>query len=144
MRLVSVAHHVFSPTIGPATPWGRWRDRARVEVYGHTSATRRVALLDPLTWEEPDGRLIVVPAGFMSDGATIPRVAWWCMGGRLALDYIRPAFLHDLACLVRNEVFGTSGEAAHRFYRGLRADGMSHRRAHVCFLGVNYLGPQWP
>lgn len=53
----------------------------------------RVAiLLEPLTW-----RGITVPAGFMTDGASVPRILWWFLppwGDRAT----RAAIIHDFAC----------------------------------------------
>ncbi|MGL4649663.1 MAG: DUF1353 domain-containing protein [Caldilineaceae bacterium] len=133
---------VFSlaPTSGP---WGRWLDRAQVEVFGERSAERRVALLTPLRWCDPEGLVITVPEGLLSDGASVPRVAWWLMGGRLALDYIRAAFVHDMACRTRTAPFGSSTDSAVRFYRGLRADGMAFWKADLCRDAVQWFGPQW-
>ena len=78
----------------------------------------------------------------MSDGATIPFGVWWLMGGRLALDYIRAAFVHDFWCETRPPG-SSSHEAAVRFYNGLRADGMGYHQARWCFRGVVKFGPQW-
>jgi Protein of unknown function (DUF1353) len=136
--------HTLAPTLGPETQWGRWLDRAQVEVYGARSTERRVVLLTPLRWRDPDGTILTVPEGLMADGASVPRFAWWLMGGRLALDYIRPAFVHDLACRMRGGVFGSSTESATRFYRGLRADGMAFWKADLCRDAVQWFGPQWP
>ncbi len=53
-------------------------------------------LLEDLIWEvdaEGSGKVIVVPAGFVTDGASIPRLLWALLpptGG-----YLRAACLHD-------------------------------------------------
>jgi hypothetical protein len=126
--------------VAHTTPWGQWVTRSRVEVIGNTSADRRVILLAPLVWRDPDGTEIETPEGLLSDGASLPRSTWWLMGGRLALDYLRSALVHDFACRQRT---GSSVDATTRFYRGLRADGMAFWRADTCRVTVRHFGPQW-
>lgn len=66
----------------------------------HLSARWRWWRLDePLVYEvghEGSGRVITVPAGFETDGASVPRVLWWLLPtwGR----YSRAAVVHDLLC----------------------------------------------
>ena len=60
---------------------------------------REWELASPLIYEvgaEGSGRRIAVPAGFETDGASIPRVFWWLLPawGR----YSRPACVHDYLC----------------------------------------------
>lgn len=53
---------------------------------------RIAILLAPVTW-----RGITLPAGFMSDGATVPRFLWWFLppwGDRSTVA----ALIHDFAC----------------------------------------------
>lgn len=57
----------------------------------------------PLTYEVGDlgsGRLITVPTGYITDGASVPRWLWWCLPawGR----YSRAAVVHDLLCTLGN------------------------------------------
>jgi hypothetical protein len=40
------------------------------------------------------GELVLVPPGFISDGASIPRIAWRVVGHPFA-DYLESAILHD-------------------------------------------------
>lgn len=123
---------------------GRWCNNVRVEAFGDSAATRRVVLLSPLEWQDGNGRVHVVPEGFVSDGATLPPYVWWLMGGRLALDYIRPAIMHDFACTMRRPLYEpTSVDAARRFYLGLRAERMADWKATLCHVAVRYRGPQW-
>lgn len=63
--------------------FGDWTDQ---------NAGRIAILLNDVTW-----RGITVPAGFMSDGATVPRFLWWFLppwGDRATVA----ALIHDFAC----------------------------------------------
>lgn len=61
--------------------------------FGDWGRAGRIAiLLAPVTW-----RGITLPAGFMSDGATVPRFLWWLLppwGDRSTVA----ALIHDFAC----------------------------------------------
>lgn len=124
------------------TEWGTWPSSLSVALRDIPNLGRRVMLLESLIWIDPDGRVWRVPSGFLSDGATIPAAAWWLMGGRLALGYIRAAFLHDWLCYTRPKV-PSSIMAAQMFHDGLRADGMSAWRATLCYQAVRWFGPGW-
>lgn len=57
-------------------------------------ATRRWRLEEPLGYRSRAGRVFIVRAGFVTDGASVPRVAWWLyppLGGA----YDRAAVVHD-------------------------------------------------
>lgn len=58
-------------------------------------------LEQPLTYEvgaPGSGRAITVPAGFVTDGASVPRFLWWLLPtwGR----YSRAAVIHDHLCVL--------------------------------------------
>lgn len=140
--------YLSAPTFsGLATQWGAWENKGtRVEVLQHSGRERRVILLEPLTWRDPDGREVTVPEGYNSDGASLPQAVWWLMGGRLALEYIRAAMVHDFSCVFKADypaLVLSEEEASIRFYRGLRADGMGFPRARLCYRGVHHFGPEW-
>jgi len=144
---MAVEYLAAPKTTGLLTQWGAWENKGtRVEVLQHTGRERRVVLMDSLVWRDPDGQTIVVPEGYNSDGASIPYGVWWLMGGRLALEYIRAAFVHDISCVYKAQypaMVGSEEEASVRFYPGLRADGMRFMKARLCYHGVSVFGPQW-
>lgn len=60
---------------------------------------RHWRLLEPLVWEVDDlgsGLIVEVPAGFVTDGASVPRLLWWLLP--MTGSYMRPAALHDYLC----------------------------------------------
>ena len=131
-----------------ATAWGAWENKGTlVEIIGSTTGQRKVVLREPLRWVDKDGTVITIPEGYVSDGATIPRIAWWLMGGKLSLDYIRAAFVHDYSVVYHNAMAGSWAQsneiAAERFYCGLRADSMGFYKASACRIAVTRFGPQW-
>ena len=52
-------------------------------------------LLEPLTYLANDGRRIVVPAGFVADGASIPRLLWPIVGHPMNGKHAEASFVHD-------------------------------------------------
>ncbi|MEW8049301.1 MAG: DUF1353 domain-containing protein [Candidatus Thiodiazotropha sp.] len=42
-----------------------------------------------------DGRELIVPAGYITDGASIPRFAWSIVGGPMSRPYLYAALPHD-------------------------------------------------
>ncbi len=99
-----------------------------------------VALLAPLRWEDADGTVHVVPTGFRSDGASVPRLAWWLLGHPLERRIRRAAILHDHQCATRRE---PSAVVHARFRAALLADGTRPWRAWCAWAGVRVAGPRW-
>lgn len=101
-------------------------------------------LLTPLVYEigkEGSGDEIVIAAGFISDGASIPwpLTAIWPRWGR---KYRRPAILHDLMCRSINE--GTPlpnvsrrAKADAIFLEAMRVCGVSWPARTLFYLGVS-------
>lgn len=99
---------------------------------------------DVLTLKEPlivhwRGRLLEVPAGFESDGASVPRLFWATVSPRVDPATIRGAVAHDY--LYRKHPDGwTRADADELFYDLIRADGLSWWRANKAWLGVRLFG----
>lgn len=84
-----------------------------------------------------DGHLIVVPEGFIYDGASVPRLAW---------SFMPPDGLHRAAALVHDFLYVHLGRMAHRtytraeadkiFYLIMRDSGVSYFRAKAAYLAV--------
>ncbi|PAF49647.1 hypothetical protein BKH41_02865 [Helicobacter sp. 12S02232-10] len=55
-----------------------------------------VILLEPIEYAAKSGKNIVVPKGFRSDGATIPKIFWWLLSP--FEDYSKCCILHDYLC----------------------------------------------
>jgi hypothetical protein len=87
-------------------------------------------LLDPLVYDGARDRF-VVPAGFRTDFASVPRVLTWLVPrtGR----HNRSAVLHDWLC---RQPDVSRKDADGIFLRTLRELGVSEGRARVMYLGV--------
>src|SRR5574341_241530 len=71
-------------------------------------------LEEPLAYRARDGRVFLVPAGFITDGASLPRPLWFLyppFGG----EYDRAAIVHD--CLYQHAELFTGTDHGH-FSRG--------------------------
>ncbi|MNC39249.1 hypothetical protein D3C75_878980 [compost metagenome] len=88
-------------------------------------------VLRALTYTAASGRSYIVPRGFVTDLASIPRLL------RPALDQNgasrRPAVLHD-ALYCRKST--TRQQADDLFYEALRAEGVGHLTALLMYAGV--------
>jgi hypothetical protein len=119
--------------------------------------TRRKSLIAPLVYEAADGTLYTVPAGFVSDGASVPRVLWMVYPP-FGENYEPAAWLHDylyqcaelVPGMTRDradglleeaaEAWGFRGSGARVLFAGVRAGGWrvwgAYRRAAACAAGL--------
>lgn len=109
----------------------------------HMNAQWRLwTLLEPLVWEadyKGSQREIVVPQGFTTDGATVPRFLWSVfppMGG-----YLRAACLHDMLCRLCREgtphqYAPTRKDADIQFRKAMHAIGTPAVTRFVLYCGV--------
>lgn len=110
---------------------------ARVEFAPHTRGfPTRVRVLEPLTYGA-----ITVPAGYVSDGASIPRLAWRTIGPPFDDRWIRSALVHDIRCSFR---VGTWQETAAMFDACMAAEGNDGARRRWMVRAVRWFGPRWP
>lgn len=86
---------------------------------------------------------VTVPAGFRSDGASVPRFFWRAVFPPGDVHALSGAFLHDF--VYRTHPAGwTRKEADRVFFEILTADGVPWRRACLAWLGVRLFGaPAW-
>ena len=82
---------------------------------------------------------ITVPAGFSSDGASVPRFFWRLVFPPGDQKALRAAFVHDW--IYRTHPEGWTREAADMlFLKLLLANGMPKFRAVLAYLGVRLFG----
>ncbi len=94
----------------------------------------------PFSYIDPDGVHWDVPAGYQTDGATIPVFFRPMIGGPWTESYIKAAVVHDF--YIRRST--VNADAVHKaFFMALQAAGNSPRRAEDMFLAVKNFGPQW-
>lgn len=87
-------------------------------------------------WKE---KTLIVPAGFASDGASVPPFLWMSVSPKVDARTIAGAIAHDY--IYRNAPEGwTRKEADSMFYDIIRADGLSWWKAQKAYWGVRLFG----
>ena len=85
------------------------------------------------------GKTLVVPAGFESDGASVPRFLWGSVSPQIHPATLRGAVAHDF--IYRNQPTGwTRKEADELFYDLIREDGLAWWTAQKAYWGVRLFG----
>lgn len=80
-----------------------------------------------------------IPAGFQSDGASVPRFFWRVVFPPGDVHALAAAFLHDY--IYRTHPTGWTRKAADDlFLETLIADGVPKRRAYLAYWGVRIFG----
>ncbi|MFC3939168.1 DUF1353 domain-containing protein [Pseudomonas gingeri NCPPB 3146 = LMG 5327] len=101
---------------------------------GHT----RWQVVRPLQYVTLDGRRIQVPIGYLSDLASVPRLARWLID-REEPAARRPSVLHDRIYTHETHRF-TKAEADRIFYDALREEGMNTALAWLMWQAVRIGG----
>lgn len=83
----------------------------------------------------------IVPIGYVSDCASIPRWAWSVIGHPFEGQFIRPAYDHDIRCELH---VGRWQDVHDRFLATLEAEGVGRTRRTLMHRAVWYFGPRWP
>ena len=91
-------------------------------------------LLRPLPY-----RTLIVPAGFESDGASVPRFLWGAVFPRDDRQALFGALVHDY-CYRTHPVAWTRSGADTAFYDLMRAGGVPYLRAQKAYWGVRLFG----
>lgn len=102
-------------------------------------ARGRVALLAPVQWRTCNTH-IVIPAGFETDGASIPPIMWPIMGHPYSGSLVKATTLHDWEIVTRH---APSPVVHRRFYDALRSLGVGRVRATLLYLAVRLFGPRF-
>lgn len=101
---------------------------------------RRMRLIEPITYIDPNNKRWPVPALSVVDGASIPKAFWSLIGPPFIGDYRRASVVHDHYCVVRTEPW----QAVHRmFYNASLAGGVSKLKAKTMYAAVYAGGPRW-
>lgn len=95
-------------------------------------------LLTPLLYRHEDGRLFIVPAGTVTDFASIPRGLWniFPKSGK----HNRAAVVHDYLC--QTQILGHV--ETHKLFRtALKACGVNKLNRNLMYAAVRCCGPKW-
>lgn len=102
---------------------------------------RDVQLLEPFGYRDSKGVDWEVPAGFKSDGASIPWGLWTFIGGPYDGPYRDAAILHDYYCTKKDR---TWEEVHAMFLEAAIKRGVPESTAQTMYAGILYGGPRWP
>ena len=106
----------------------------KIEVHKSDEMGNVYRLLEPLVYGD-----LTVPAGFESDGASVPRFFWRIVFPPGDQKALRAAFLHDY--IYRTHPAGWSRAAADELFRRvLIEDGVSRNSAALAYYGVRLFG----
>ena len=112
---------------------------ARISQQMRGNKFTRVAILDDdLCYQSDIAGNIIVPVGFASDGASVPRIMWsiyppFC-------KYLEAAIVHDWFCVNRSI---SSVTAAKVFREAMAACGVSKWRRNKMYWAVRTFGPRF-
>jgi Protein of unknown function (DUF1353) len=102
---------------------------------------RKMRLIAPFSYVDPNGVTWTAPAGWVIDGASIPVFAWSVIGGPFNGRYRDASVIHDVACDQKVRPWEMVHEA---FYWAMMASGVEAWRAKVMYAAVYHFGPRWP
>jgi hypothetical protein len=126
-----------APALAQVENFGRFEGPIQVQ---WDNASRRMRLLSAVTYVGPNDTSWTAPAGFETDGASIPRVFWSIIGGPFDGPYRDAAVVHDRYCVTMSRPW----KDVHRmFYHASLASGVSKLKAKVLYLAVYAGGPRW-
>lgn len=110
----------------------------RIEIHKADDENNIITLLEPLEviWLQ---YRITVPAGFKSDGASVPEFLWDDVSPAIDPRTIRAAIIHDFIYRTHPEGW-TRKMADDLFYDLCRADGLCLYKAQKAYWGVRMFG----
>ena len=101
---------------------------------------RNFTLLNRFRYVDSDKVTWVVPKGFSSDGASIPRVLWSIVGAPWDGEYRRAAVVHDYFFRQRKY----ESDVVHRvFYEAMLTDGVEPLKAKLMYYAVVRFNKRW-
>lgn len=105
-----------------------------------TGTDRNIQLIEPFGYKDSKGVDWDVPAGYVSDGASIPWSLWSFIGGPYDGPYRDAAVIHDYFCDQKNRKW----EDVHAmFLEAALKRGTPESTAQTMYAGILYGGPRW-
>ncbi len=108
---------------------------------GDGQTVELVQLIDGYGYKDSAGKEWDVPAGEISDGASIPWVLWSIVGGPFSGPYRNAAVVHDYYCNTRTRPYQ---EVHKMFYEAALKAGTSKGLAKLMYMAILADGPKWP
>lgn len=123
--------------------WGHFDGLPAVTAWVEGTSTAK--LLKSFRFIEPSGDTWTARRWLLTDGASIPRWAWWIIGHPFRGKYRESAFLHDQLC--QDGLAGicllSSPKVHMLFRRCIRAQGGAPAQAWAMWAAVRVAGPRF-
>lgn len=120
--------------------FGEFSGEPSLKVKSNEPSRPTFILLEEFSFKDPNGLVWTTPKEWEVDGATIPRAAWSFVGGPLSGNYLKASVIHDRYCDTKSR---TAHDTHRNFYYGMRASGVSKKKADIMYLAVRTFGPSW-
>jgi hypothetical protein len=101
---------------------------------------RDMQLEEAFSYTDWENHTLEAPAGFISDGASIPRAAWSLIGGPWDGKYRAAAVIHDVGCVNRSLSWHDTDRL---FYEAMIDSGVPNAQASTMYYAVLAWGPHW-
>ncbi len=101
---------------------------------------RSMQVVKDFSYTDWQGHTLTATAGFVSDGATIPRAVWTIVGGPWDGPYRKAAVVHDVGC--ENHKY-TWRDTDRLFFEAMLDSGVTRPLALTMYYGVLVGGPRW-
>jgi hypothetical protein len=123
---------------------GKFKGKLAVEFSSSTSGDGHpveiIFLLEPFSYIDSRGVEWNVPAGFISDGASIPNYLWAILGGPYSGPYRDASVIHDYYCRTRTRPW----QHVHLvFLEAALHRGTGKSLAQTMYAGILLDGPRW-
>jgi hypothetical protein len=105
-----------------------------------TDTYRDIKLIQPFGYIDPRGVHWDAPAGYVTNGASIPPSLWAVVGGPFDGPYRDAAVLHDYYC---DSKLRSSDDTHRMYYEAAIARGTSENIASTMYAGIIFGGPKW-
>jgi hypothetical protein len=128
---------VHRPSIAPKIGGGKFNSDPIVSLH---STDRSLTLIKDLKYVQTNGLEWAVPAGTISDGASIPKIFWSFIGGPLDGPYRSGAIIHDYYCDVRSRTWQDTHLV---FLDAMLCNGTARADALKMYYAVYGFGPRW-
>jgi hypothetical protein len=119
---------------------GSFIGQVLVEWLNENGPDRNMKLIRKFEYKDSAGKVWMVPAGTIINGASIPPLFWQLVGPPFVGDYRKASVVHDYYCDKKNE----SWLSVHRmFFEACLAGGVSEIQAKIMYTAVYAEGPRW-
>jgi hypothetical protein len=92
------------------------------------------------SYSDTEGHSLGADKGFVTDGASIPRVFWSIVGGPFDGKYVGAAVIHDVGCTNHKYTWEITDRM---FYYAMLDLGVESKQAKLMYWAVRKFGPHW-